>query len=207
MRKIVEKFLKKKNLLDSDETFIVAFSGGFDSMTLADILIDLSAEYHFKVLLAHLNHNWRGKKSKAEADHCEKYAKDRGVEYYTETLSEDLPHTETVAREERYGFLERVAKKYNSKRIFTAHTKSDNIETVLQRIIKGTGTSVLQGIQDTRDLENSIVYRPLLKCTRTEILAYCKENKLKPNKDNSNTDIKYFRNRIREKLIPELKKN
>ncbi len=207
MKKIVEKFLKKKNLLESKETFIVAFSGGFDSMAMADILIELSKEYEFKVVLAHLNHNWRGWRSKREETKCAKFALKKGVEFYTETLSKDLPHTETVAREERYGFFERTAKKYGAKRVFTAHTKSDNIETVLQRIIKGTGISGLQGIQDTRALENGYVYRPLLKCTREDILAYCKEHKLRPNNDNSNKDIRYFRNKIREKLLTELKRN
>ena len=70
MKKIVEKFLKKKNLLNENEIFIIAFSGGFDSMALANIFIDLSSEYNFKVILAHLNHNWRGKKSLAEAKNC-----------------------------------------------------------------------------------------------------------------------------------------
>ena len=207
MEKIVEKFLQKKNLLNNEEVFIVAFSGGFDSMALADILIDLSIEYQFKVVLAHLNHNWRGKKSQKEANNCAKFAQLNQVDFYTETLSADIPHTETVAREERYAFFERAARKYNSKIIFTAHTKSDNVETVLQRIIKGTGISGLQGIQENRQLENAIVYRPLLKCTRDDILEYCKKHKLKPNNDNSNKDIKYFRNKIRCKLLPELKKN
>ena len=207
MKKIVEKFLQKKNLLNPDEVFIVAFSGGFDSMALADILIDLSIEYQFKVVLAHLNHNWRGRKSKREEINCQKYAQANGVEFYTETLSKDLPHTETVAREERYAFLEHSAKKFNAKNIFTAHTKSDNIETVLQRIIKGTGLSGLQGIKESRQIENATVYRPLLNCTRTEILEYCKAHRLRPNNDNSNKDIAYFRNKIRCKLIPELKKN
>ncbi len=207
MKKIVEKFLKKKNLLNENEIFIVAFSGGFDSMALANVLIDLSIEYNFKIVLAHLNHNWRGRKSKAEAENCEKFAKVKGVEFYTETLPKDIPHTETVAREERYAFLERVSKKYKTDKIFTAHTQSDNIETVLQRIIKGTGISGLCGIQDERQTGSAIVYRPILKCTRADILNYCKKNNLKPNNDNSNKDIAYFRNRIRIKLIPELKKN
>ena len=207
MEKIVEKFLKKKNLLTAEETFIIAFSGGFDSMALANILINLSEIYNFNIVLAHLNHNWRGVKSKKEETNCAKFAKANGIEFYTEILDKNLPHTETVARAERYAFFERVAKKYNSKVIFTAHTKSDNIETVLQRIIKGTGLTGLQGIQDTRVLEQAYVYRPLLSCTRTDILDYCKEKNLKPNNDNSNKDISYFRNKIRCKLIPELKKN
>ena len=207
MKKIVEKFLKEKNLLREKAVFVLAFSGGFDSMAMAHAFIELSEIHHFKIVLAHLNHNWRGKKSLQEAKTCEKFAQKYGVEFYTETLSEDLPHTETIAREERYKFFERAAKKYKTDKIFTAHTQSDNIETVLQRIIKGTGISGLCGINEERFLDNAVVYRPLLKFTRDDILKYCKANNLSPNSDNSNKDTKYFRNRIREKLLPELKKN
>jgi len=207
MEKIVKKYLQKQNILHKDEKIIVGFSGGYDSMALANIIINLAKVYEFKVVLTHLNHNWRGFKSKKEEENCAKYAQSKEVEFYTETLPKDIPHTETAAREERYKFFEKVAKKYNAKIILTAHTKSDNIETVLQRIIKGTGIAGLQGIKDTRDLTCAKVYRPLLECSREDILAYCKENNLKPNKDNSNNDTKYFRNRIRNKLLPEIKKN
>lgn len=207
MEKIVKKFLQKKNISLKNEKIIIGFSGGFDSMALANIIVNLSKELEFQVILAHLNHNWRGLKSLKEEKNCEKFAKEKGIEFYSETLPKDTPHTETVAREERYAFFERVAKKYNAQIILTAHTKSDNIETVFQRIIKGTAISGLQGIKDTRDLTCAKVYRPLLKCSREDILNYCKENKLNPNNDNSNKDTKYFRNRIRNKLLPELKKN
>ena len=111
MEKIIEKFLKKKNLLNKNNKFIVAFSGGFDSMAMAHALIQLSKSYKFQIILAHLNHNWRGRKSLNEAKNCEKFAKENNVDFYTETLSKDVPHTETAAREERYAFFERAAKK------------------------------------------------------------------------------------------------
>ena len=207
MEKIVKKFLQNKNISLKNEKIIVGFSGGHDSMALANILINLSNELGFYIILAHLNHNWRGYKSLKEEKNCQKFAKEKRIEFYSETLPKDIPHTETAAREERYAFFERVAKKYNSTIILTAHTKSDNIETVIQRIIKGTAISGLQGIKDTRDLTCAKVYRPLLECSREDILKYCKENKLKPNNDNSNKNTKYFRNRIRHKLLPELKTN
>ncbi|MCR4881760.1 MAG: tRNA lysidine(34) synthetase TilS [bacterium] len=207
MEKVIENFLKEKNLLDKSNTFVIAFSGGFDSMAMAHALISLSKTYNFKIVLAHLNHNWRGKKSLKEAQNCEKFASKNNVVFYTETLSDDIPHTETAAREARYKFFERAAAKFNTDKIFTAHTKSDNIETVLQRIIKGTGISGLCGIQDERQVGTATVYRPILSCTREDVLNYCNANKLKPNDDNSNKDTKYFRNKIRNKLLPKLKKN
>ena len=207
MEKIIKQFLEQKKLLNSNNIFVIGFSGGFDSMAMAYALINLAKIHRFKIVLAHLNHNWRAEKSLQEAENCKKFAQEKGVEFYTEILPDNIPHTETAAREERYKFFQRAAYKFNTDKIFTAHTQSDNIETVLQRIIKGTGVSGLCGIPDERFEKNIIIYRPILTCLRKDILAYCKKNKLTPNNDNSNNDTKYFRNKIREKLLPELKKN
>ena len=185
----IKNFIKKHNL---SGTIIVAFSGGYDSMCLLDILNKLGE----KIIAAHLNHNWRGEESLKEAENCKNFAKSRGIQYYSEILPDSIEKTETVAREAR-----RCAKKFNSKIVFTAHNFDDNAETVLYRIIRGTGTIGLQGIAEKRD----IFFRPLLKTTRAEIEKYCKDNNLNPNNDSSNSNTKYKRNFIRHKIIPLLK--
>ena len=190
----IKDFIKKHNL---SGTIIVAFSGGYDSMCLLDILNKLGE----KVIAIHLNHNWRGKESLKEAENCENFAKSRGIEYYSEILPDSIEKTETAAREARYDFFRRCAKKFNSKIVFTAHNFDDNAETVLYRIIRGTGTIGLQGITEKRD----IFYRPLLKTTRAEIEKYCTDNNLNPNNDSSNSNTKYKRNFIRHKIIPLLR--
>lgn len=190
---MVEQFLEKYKLTDP---LVVAFSGGWDSMYLADVLIKSGR----KVILAHLNHNWRGAESLKEEENCRKFAQERGVEFYCET-SPDLAQTETAGREARYEFLERAAKKFNSKAVLTAHNYDDNAETVLYRIIKGTGIKGLEGIPEQR----GIFYRPLLGVTRVQIEEYCRANGLKPNNDTSNNDTKYKRNLIRHKILPLLR--
>ena len=190
----IKNFIKKHNL---SGTIIVAFSGGYDSMCLLDVLNKLGE----KVIAVHLNHNWRGEESLKEAENCENFAKSRGIQYYSEILSDCIEKTETAAREARYDFFRRCAKKFNSKIVFTAHNFDDNSETVLYRIIRGTGTIGLQGIAEKRD----IFFRPLLKTTRAEIEKYCKDNNLNPNNDSSNSNTKYKRNFIRHKIIPLLK--
>lgn len=190
----VKDFIKKYNL---SGTFVVAFSGGYDSMCLLDILYKSG----FDIVAAHLNHNWRGNESLKEAEVCEKFCISRGIRFYTETLSDEVEKTETAAREARYDFLRRCAKKYNSNVVFTAHNFDDNAETVLYRIIKGTGFFGLQGIAEHRD----IFYRPLLKTSRENIEKYCFENGLEPNNDSSNTNTKYKRNLIRHKILPLMK--
>ena len=201
----VEKFLKENNFLETDAKFILAFSGGFDSMALAHVMYILSQKYGFKLILAHLNHNWRGEKALLEQENCENFAKSFGIDIYTDKLDENLPHTETVAREMRYKFLFNLANKLNVRNIITPHTKSDNIETLLQRIIKGTSVSGLACINSIRKENNIILIRPMLDISRDEILDYCNQNSLFPNNDESNFDTKYERNKIRNELIPYLK--
>ncbi len=190
----VKDFIKKNNL---SGTFIVAFSGGYDSMCLLDIL----NKSGYDIAAVHLNHNWRGKESLEDAQNCLEFAKKNNIKFYMETLDDTVEKTETAAREVRYEFLKRCAEKFNSNVVFTAHNFDDNAETVLYRIIKGTGTIGLQGIAEHRD----IFYRPLLKVTREEIEKYCRENDLTPNIDSSNYNTNYKRNFIRHKILPILK--
>jgi tRNA(Ile)-lysidine synthase len=188
---LIKQFIEKYKL---SGTFIVAFSGGYDSMCLLDMLYKSG----YDVIAVHLNHNWRGEESLKEEKVCEEFAKSRNIKFYAETLSDDIAHTETCAREARYEFFKRCAKKFNSNVVFTAHNYDDNAETVLYRIIKGTGIAGLCGIAEHRD----IFYRPLLKTSRKDIEKYCKNNNLTPNNDSSNENTKYKRNLIRKKILP-----
>ncbi|MCM1010611.1 MAG: tRNA lysidine(34) synthetase TilS [Fusobacterium sp.] len=191
----VEAFLKQHSIAGS---VLVAFSGGFDSMCLLNVLLELN----FQPVAIHLNHNWRGEESRQEEENCRNFCLTHGVEFYSETLSSDVPHTETAAREARYDFFERCAERFNSKVVLTAHNADDNAETLLYRIAKGTGLEGLKGIAPVR----GIFYRPLLTTYRTEIEEYCKSHNLTPNSDSSNENTKYKRNLIRKNILPELEK-
>lgn len=192
---MIKSFIKKYNL---SGTFIVAFSGGYDSMCLLDML----NKEGYDLVAVHLNHNWRGEESQKEAIVCKKFAKEHNIKFYTETLDANVPQTETAGRDARYEFFKRCAKKFNSNVVFTAHNYNDNAETVLYRIIKGTGLIGLQGIAEHRD----IFYRPLLSMKRKDIEKYCKDNNLIPNNDSSNENTKYKRNLIRKEILPLLEK-
>lgn len=194
----ISEFLDKHNLKNSSETMLVAFSGGYDSMCLLDILL----KANLNIIAIHLNHNWRGEESLNEEFNCKNFCKSCGVEFYSETLSSDIPKTETAARNARYLFFEKCAKKYNSKVVFTAHNANDNAETIIYRIAKGTAIDGLTGIAPVR----GIFYRPLINTMRTEIENYCTENNLTPNIDSSNSNTKYNRNFIRHKILPSLEK-
>ena len=191
----VENFLKEYNI---DGKVICAISGGCDSVVMTHILSKLGLE----VVAIHLNHNWRGEESLRDENFSREFSKSLGIEFYSEKLSFDVKKTETDAREARYLFFKSCAKKFNSKYVFLAHNKNDNAETLLYRVIKGTGLKGLCSIPKHRD----IFYRPLLDVTREEIETYAKENNLKYVNDSSNDSIKYKRNFIRKEILPLVKK-
>lgn len=192
----VEAFLKKYSI--RDRAVLVAFSGGYDSMCLLDVILKLN----LTPIAIHLNHNWRGEESRQEEENCRNFCQKHGVEFYSETLGAGIKPTETRAREARYAFFKRCAEKFGCDIVLTAHNADDNAETVLYRIAKGTGLEGLKGIAPVR----GIYYRPLLTTYRAEIEKYCKENDLSPNSDSSNENIKYKRNLIRKNILPELEK-
>lgn len=199
IQKKIKSFLGKYELDKPELVYLVAFSGGYDSMCLLHALKNVTEK---KIIAIHLNHNWRGAESDNEEKNCKKFCDLIGVEFYSETLGDDIAHTETAAREARYLFFENCAKKFNSNIIFTAHNKNDNAETLIYRISKGTGIAGLQGIAEHRE----IYYRPLIEVCRHDIENYCIKNNLSPNNDSSNSDTKYKRNFIRAKILPELAK-
>ena len=144
MKNKIEQFLKSYNLTHKGAVIAVGFSGGYDSMALLDVLHKLSLLYDFKTLAAHLNHNWRGEESLMEMENCKDFCIKNGIDFYSETLDKNEKHTETRARELRYEFFNRVINKYNADALLTAHTKSDTAETLIYRLIKGTGINGLK---------------------------------------------------------------
>lgn len=193
----VRTFLDQYGILENTAPVLVAFSGGYDSMCLLDIV----GKFTDNVVAIHLNHNWRGEESDKEELNCRKFCENNNIKFYSEKLSKDVKKTETAAREARYKFFERCAEKFNSNIILTAHNANDNAETLIYRISKGTGLKGLCGIAENRN----IFYRPLLNIKRDEIENYCTQNNLTPNNDSSNENTKYKRNLIRKNIIPQMK--
>lgn len=198
---IVENFLDEYGLKSPENTFLLGFSGGCDSLSLLDILHSLSKKYGFKIVAAHLNHNWRQGESLQDEINCRNFCEKMNIEFISETI-ENGKHTENFAREERYKFFIKHARNYPNCSVFTAHTRTDNAETIIYRIIKGTGIKGIQGILPKRIMDGVTFYRPILPLSRKEIEGYCCSKGLVPNIDSSNFDINYKRNFIRHKIMP-----
>ena len=195
MLEIVKNFLIENNI--NNTTVQVGFSGGPDSVCLSLVLAELKEEFNLGIVLAYFNHGWR-KEAKEEELFTIDFAKKYNLLYEIGIAPSDIKKTEEIARDYRYKFFEETAKKYNSKVVFLAHNKNDNIETLIYRIIKGTSIAGLCSIPKIRD----IYYRPLLDVTKQEILEFLDEKKQDYRIDSSNLNQKYKRNLIRNKILP-----
>ena len=176
----VRKTITKHNLLSRGDTVIVGVSGGADSICLLNFLL-LLKEYKLNIIVAHVNHSLRGEESERDADFVKKVCKDNGLEF--ELLVENASaikkemgkSIEESARIIRYRFFEILTTKYDAHKVATAHTACDQVETVLMRLIRGSGLKGLSGIPFFR--EPNIV-RPLLEISKDEIKGFLTENKI-----------------------------
>ncbi|WP_378126473.1 tRNA lysidine(34) synthetase TilS [Cohnella boryungensis] len=191
-------------------TVVAAVSGGPDSMALLHLLKGLADGEPGRIVVAHANHQFRGAESDAEAELVRRTTTEWGMPLETvclgmpEFLAETGMNAQSAAREKRYGFLMDVSKKYGAGCLLTAHHADDQAETVLMRVIRGTGIGGLAGIRYRRGEQQLELIRPLLRITKCELLDYCKRNGVPYAVDSSNVDRHYFRNAVRLDLMPLL---
>ena len=196
--------------LESKAPILLALSGGADSRALLDILLEYCKEQGTPLSVAHVNHMIRGKDAERDRDFCADLAKRHGIPFYL--LEADVPALakehghglEEEARTVRYDFFAKIMRENSIPLLATAHNATDNAETVIFNIARGSGLKGLCGIPPTRDFDGGKIIRPLLGMSKDEILQYCEDNKLKYVTDGTNSDVTYSRNRIRNNILPEL---
>lgn len=204
----VEKFCTKHNLITPNSTLVIACSGGPDSLALVVIIQELNRLYHLnlELIVAHVEHQIRGQESISDSIFLEEFCQQRQLTFVQRSVNapqfalEKKISIELAARTLRYEFLYEMACEHQACAIVTAHHQNDLAETVVQHLIRGSGSWGLQGIP----LKNRLVIRPLLCLTREEIEIYCREQQLKPRFDSTNDSTIYQRNRIRKYIIPQL---
>jgi tRNA(Ile)-lysidine synthase len=196
--------INKNSLFSKADKLLLAFSGGVDSVVLADLLHKAG----YQIELAHCNFQLRGQEAKDDTAFCEKFAKSINAPFhviYFDTKVYAAVHKLSIqmaARELRYNWFKTLKAEHGFDYILTAHHANDNVETVFVNLVRGTGIKGLQGIPEK---QNDIV-RPLLYATKDEIKAYAFKQNLLFREDSSNQEVKYKRNFIRHQIIPELKK-
>ena len=204
----VKTTIKKYGMLEPEERVVVGVSGGADSICLLHVLLELH-EYGTDIIVAHLDHGIRGKEAKRDSLFVKRTAESLGLKF--EQGEADVPRfrkeskltLEEAARVRRYEFLEETRVKYRADRIATAHTLDDQAETVLMRLIRGSGRKGLSGIPP---VSNGVIIRPLIETPRREIEKYLVSNGIKWIEDSTNKLRTIHRNRIRLDLLPELEK-
>lgn len=206
----VIRTIDNNKMLDYGDKVIVGVSGGPDSMSLLHILIRLKEKYGLTIYAAHINHSLRGIESDQDEEYVKEYCSKAGIGFYSRRVDiegisrERGVSTETAGREERYGFFKELKDELLADKIALAHNANDQAETILMRIIRGTGIEGLVGIKPIRD---EIFIRPLIEITRAEIEKYCQEIGIEPRIDRTNSENIYARNKIRLELIPYLNNN
>ncbi|WP_158265364.1 tRNA lysidine(34) synthetase TilS [Blastopirellula marina] len=197
-----------------DRTILVAVSGGADSVALVRLLVELAdPATRKKLVVVHFNHRLRGEQSDADAQFVEDLAKGLGVSVRTGIASGGWHRDakggqglEANARGLRYAFFEEVAREVEARYLVTAHHRDDQIETILHRILRGTGIAGLGGMQTAREwLPGVGLVRPLLSFSRDDIIEYLVSIKQVWREDASNLTIEFTRNRIRNELLPYLR--
>ncbi len=195
--------------MDKNDRVVVGVSGGPDSVALMYCLNSLRKEFNLNLHIAHLDHRLRESSFK-DKEFVKSLARRLNLPFTSAEVNisrlTKKGSLEEIAREARLRFLFSVAKKAGADKIALGHNQDDQAETVLMRLIRGTGLSGLGSILAKRRIDNRVIIRPLIEIPRKVIESYLKRKRIKPCIDLSNKDIVYFRNRIRNRLIPELNK-
>lgn len=205
MQKVLE-FIKENKLIKKGQVVGVGVSGGSDSMALLHILSRLQDELDFEVVAIHIDHSIRPE-SREEAEFVVKKCKEMGVRAYKFKIDapriarEKNESLETAAREGRYEVFESLIKRDVVDTVALAHHQSDQVETILMHIFRGSGIAGARGMEPIRDKK---YIRPMLLVSKEEILEYVNYNGIDFVTDQSNFDLAYNRNYLRCKLIPEI---
>jgi tRNA(Ile)-lysidine synthase len=205
----VRAAIKEYGLIRPKDKIVVGVSGGPDSLALLLVLNSLKKEFSFSLHVAHLDHMLR-KTSAQDAVFVNKFAAKLGipVTIFAVNLKKLAKNgsLEEIAREARLGFLLKTAKRVKAGKIALGHNLDDQAETVLMRILRGTGLCGMAGISRIRRMQDIQIIRPLLGVSRKEIEAFLKKRKVKYLTDPTNSEEVFFRNKIRNSLMPLLEK-
>ncbi|QUG82032.1 tRNA lysidine(34) synthetase TilS [Bacillus nitratireducens] len=207
----VDDFVKQHDVLKKHSTIVVGVSGGPDSLALLYYLLEKRAEKQLEIVVAHVDHMFRGNESHEDLQFVQSLCKELGV--ICETIRINVSqyqqqygmNAQVAARECRYAFLETIMKKYDARYVALGHHGDDQVETILMRLVRGSTPKGYAGIAVKRPFHNGYLIRPLLGVTKEEIVDYCNKLKVITRIDPSNKKEVYTRNRLRKYVLPYLK--
>lgn len=211
MIEAIQRTIQSRALWRRGARIILAISGGADSMAMLHSMATLRDVQTLSLRVAHVHHGLRGRAADADARLAEKTAKKLGIPFHLcrakvkAVAKRKQISIEMAAREARHEFFHKLARKYRAV-IATAHTRDDQAETVLLRLLRGSGTDGLGGIEYKTKIRGLTIIRPMLDVSHAEAIAFLQSRKLKWREDASNADDAMKRNRVRHELIPLLER-
>src|ERR1041385_6357315 len=209
LKKVLNHILEQQ-MVRPGERVTVACSGGADSVALLQILAELREDLGIVLSAGHFHHQMRGPEADADQKFVEDLAAKLQVDFYCgagnapKYAAENKLSLETAARDLRHQWFADLIKQGKADKVATAHTLDDQAETVLMRILRGTGTRGLAGIAPSQAAKHLV--RPLLTTTRREVEEYLKAKGQCWREDSSNLDLGHTRNRVRHTLLPLLER-
>jgi tRNA(Ile)-lysidine synthase len=201
----VKATIFKYEMIEPGDRVVVAVSGGPDSVCLLDVLCRLRESMSMTLFVAHLNHGLRPDEDRLESRFVNNLADSRGLPCRVGCITHlrlGDPSLEDKARESRYRFLEESRRVFSAQRIALGHTMTDQAETFMMRLLRGSGPHGMGAIPPRRD--NRFI-RPLIELSRGQVLSYLEQRGLDFMEDSSNRDPRFLRNRIRKTLFPVLR--
>src|SRR5215475_4046650 len=204
----VQACIEAHAMVPSGATVVVAVSGGADSMALLCALFQLRSVYNMTLIVAHVNHQLRGEEAEQEALFVEQQAARLRLPVHQARVDvKALQHSlgisvQQAARQLRYRFLHALHQTLKATRIALGHTADDQAETLLIRLVRGSGPAGFAGIPIVR----LPFIRPLITVSRPTIYSYLQGEHCPWVEDSSNAHIEYLRNRVRLNLLPKLRK-
>ncbi|MBQ1351395.1 MAG: tRNA lysidine(34) synthetase TilS [Oscillospiraceae bacterium] len=203
----ISPLAEEYDMIPAHSVVLCAVSGGADSVCLLHVLHMWQQKTDFALHAAHYNHRLRGDASDGDADFVRALCRQWNIPCHMgsgdvrQTAAQAGRGLEETARQMRYQFLQETAETLSADRIATAHTADDNVETILMRLVRGSGLSGLCGIPPRRGK----IVRPFLELSRQDIMAYLNTYALPYREDESNKDLTYTRNRLRHEVLPILR--
>ncbi|PIS07381.1 tRNA lysidine(34) synthetase TilS [Candidatus Berkelbacteria bacterium CG10_big_fil_rev_8_21_14_0_10_43_13] len=199
----VYKEIIKDSLILSGEKIAVAVSGGADSICLLSVLLELKDKLGIQISAVHFNHRLRGSESDMDEKFVADFCRERGIDCIVDRAKKINSYkSEDEARIARYAFFQNLLAGERADKVAIAHNQNDQAETVLLRLIRGSGFSGLKAIPRVREK----FIRPLLTISRPEIEKYLADRNIRFRTDDSNSDIIYSRNYIRHQILPQISK-
>ncbi len=207
----VLSFINKGELLPVSSTIVVGVSGGVDSLALLYLLNRYAAEKSWQLVVAHVDHMFRGETSVQDAIFVQKQCEILGVQFagtridLPSLIAETKGNGQHLAREKRYQFYEEVMVAFQAKQLVLGHHLDDQAETMLMHLVRGPAGLHNLGIRARRPFAGGALVRPFLVVSKEEIRDYAGKLGLMPREDESNAKDTYTRNRFRHKILPLLK--